>query len=175
MTTRKSCSIVIPDADVIIELHKLGYWKSIVESYDIKIAGKVFGEAHFYENSSGRMLPTDLPTNKANHEIEVFDLDAIDLNPLLNECRRIKAPEIDDGERESIAAIFTEKYPDCKLCLIDRAAITCTVMVGRGGQCLSVENLLKNIGIATSLTVKLTDRRFQQIHREATAQRIYNM
>jgi len=174
MTPRKLC-LVIPDSDVIIELHKLGYWQSIVSSYDIKIAETVFGEARFYENSSGRMLPTDLPTNKVNHDIEVFDLDAIDLSALEHECRRMKAPEIDDGERESIAAVITEKFPDCRVCLIDRAAITCTVMVGRGGQCISVENLLKSIGIATSLPEKLTDRRFQRIHREATEQRIYNM
>jgi hypothetical protein len=115
----------------------LGYWKSITESFDVRVAQTVSQEARFYTNPSdtfGRQIPTSIESDLADQKIEMFSLNAVDLVPLERERVKFKSVEIDEGEQESIAAVFNDLFPDCLICLIDAAAIRCTVMVGKGKQ-----------------------------------------
>jgi hypothetical protein len=53
--------LLLLDADVIIDLHRLGVWEIIVKKHEVYISSIVLHkEAYYYEDSSGAIHPIEL-------------------------------------------------------------------------------------------------------------------
>lgn len=178
--------LIIPDADVIIDLHEMGIWDRFVDVYDIYLSGIVAEEAHSYVKSEIRLsddpddikqevYETTLDDFIAKGKITVIDLDASDMVPMTAEAHKMNVlDKIHDGEKETLAAVFST-HPQLVMCFKDRGAIECAVLVGLKEKCISVEKALDYCGLGRTLEYGLTEERFQKIVKHAEQERVQKL
>ncbi|MCK4607304.1 MAG: hypothetical protein KAU35_08425 [candidate division Zixibacteria bacterium] len=178
--------LIIPDADVVIDLHALGLWDSFVEKNNVYLADTVVGEARFYP--VGRMQfssdpnntyipknPVDLTDDIDSGKITIIALNASDMIPLLQEAQKMGAHDrIHPGEEETLAAVFTT-HPELTLCFKDRGAVECAVLVGLKDKCISVECALQQCGLGRKLAYGLSEKRFRRIVKAAEQERVQKL
>ncbi len=166
--------LIIPDADVVIDLHALGLWDSFVEKNGVYLADTVRREAHFY-TAGGKQFPIDLTDDIDSGKVTIIALNASDKYPLLQEAQKMGARGgIDPGEEETLAAVFTT-YPELTLCFKDEGAIVWAVLVGLKDKCISVEHALQQCGLGRKLVSGLSEERFQRIVKAAELERVQKL
>jgi hypothetical protein len=172
--TRRS-NLVIPDADVIIDLNGLGLWEQFLDRNDVLIAATVASESRFTEDGFYGRSYIDLEAAVARKALRIVDLEARQLGKCSDELRRFHADgSIDQGEFESIALAL--HFPETVICLKDRAAIRAAVLIGLGDRILSIESALSNSCLKPKyLPNGLSDQRFQTIKQEAQAERVQKL
>ena len=62
----KRLSFLLLDANIIIELWRLGLWNKLVELCDIHVGKTVVGEADFFVDASGNHVAIDLSADIAS-------------------------------------------------------------------------------------------------------------
>lgn len=172
-------NLIIPDADVVIHLLKLRIWNKFLDLNSVFLAKTVIDEEVFFYESHNNVLKSkeyvDLSKDASTGRLTVVSLDAKVIQPMSTELRKRKAPEIELGETETIAAVYLEYEKNLNVCLIDRAAITCAVLLGIKERCLSVETALSRCGLGRPLPEPLTDKRFQAIVNQADIARVHSL
>jgi hypothetical protein len=162
--------LLLLDAGIVIELHKLGLWSQIVEKCSVHLTEEVIQEADFW--------PETDESGTENHYV----LHKIDLNPLVKsgKIQKIEVStavvkqfmekfnpsyldRLDPGESESLAFLFTES----ENWLISSGDAIVYRVLGRMGcsyQGISLEEILENIGLGRKdLAWKLT-RKFREVY-----------
>jgi len=178
--------LIIPDADVVIDLHKLGAWESFIETYQVHIAEYVLTEEVLFYPASRTCLspePDDYyeekrPINLAD-DIEAgkvirIDPSASELHAIEEEAKRYGAPDIDDGEKHTIAAVHGDES-GLIACLKDKAAIEYAGLIGLAERCISIEAALNNCGLTKTLSGSQTDEVFKRIIASASGKRVMNL
>lgn len=167
---RKTSCLIIPDADVIIHLHELEYWKTIVGALNVAITGTVSDEVMYYHpngDQSNEKLPIVLREYESRKQISIIGLNASQLSVL--DPVRVKHPQIalHSGEEEMLAhAMITTD--DIKLCLKERAAIKLATYADLRDKIVSVEDVLRMASIKYKpLSNGLTSNRFSIVVQEA--------
>ena len=167
-------NLIILDADVVIHFLELGIWDKFIENNQVYLAQTVIGEIKYY-------FPLSDPYKKnivnLNEYVEVNKLNSVsifvsDLNDFNIECQRRNAPELDIGEKETLAAVYLEKVEDSKICLAETAAIRCAVFVGLGEQCISAEQALSECGMSRKLKNQFSKKWFQGVKNKAEIDKI---
>lgn len=162
--TAKS-KLIIPDANVIIRLHELHKWQVLVNNYDVMISETVVEECEFYNDPiTKKKIIIDL---KNSTEIGIFAFEASKLSEIDSILRK-KGRSIDDGEKESIAAVYNKIYPDAILCLAERAAIISAVLLGLKDNMVSPETAFSNIGQTLKIGCEYSESSFRSVLKEAS-------
>jgi hypothetical protein len=138
--------LLLPDADVIIELHKLGYWKGVTSRYKIHIASTVLKEVTYYEDDSGNKVPIDLSGDISSGRVKEDSASPQQIQALLQRIPRDKI-DLDPGELESIAIISSQSTDELKICVIDKAAIKALSFLDLRDRAVSFEEILVSCGI----------------------------
>jgi hypothetical protein len=151
----KKLRLLLLDANVIIQLFKIGIWGRLVEQCDIHLAQSVVGESQFYENDVGERSYISLEQDIASNKISVFDLPISNLIDFKKQFDRIYLDRLDPGECESLAF----------LCLSDQTYMICSAdaivyrilgNLNRPEQGLSLEEVLTIIGLGRALPRQFT-------------------
>jgi len=138
--------LLLPDADVIIELHKLGKWNGVTSGYKIHIASTVLKEVTHYVDDSGTKIPIDLSGDISSGKVAEDSATPQQIQALLQRIPRDKI-ELDPGELESITIIANRDSDDLKICAIDKAAIKALSFLDLRDRAVSFEEVLVGCGI----------------------------
>ncbi|MDH4157341.1 MAG: hypothetical protein OEW00_08710 [candidate division Zixibacteria bacterium] len=137
----------------------------------VYLAGTVASEARYSSDQFYGRQYIDLPSAIQAERVEVIDLDVRDLASCLDAIVKWQAPQLDDGERETIGIVYSVRR-DLILCLRDTAAIRCAVLIGLSGNVISIETALNRCGLKGKLEYGDSERRFRKIVHDAETERI---
>lgn len=161
--------LLLLDADVIIDLHKLGLWKQITKSHKASIPSIVLHkEVYYYEDENGRHH-IDLE-NEAGVTFSELSCSAQELLIFKEKFDRIFQEELHNGEKEALALL--QKQEDLLLCTCDYAAIKALALLDLAEQGISFESLLKKSGMNKKLEYKHTEKRFKKYLTEGSIMRM---
>ena len=162
-------NIVLLDADVIIDLHRLNLWKSLTKNNKIYVSSIVCREAYYYEDALGRRHIIDLSKEAGK---SFFEMSATieQLSRITKEFEGLLDIVLDAGEQEALAILTTKK--DMLLCTCDKAAMKALGFLGISHQGISFEKLLDRNGIKKNLETKHSERQFRRFTQEGVAIRL---
>ncbi|MCD4825790.1 MAG: hypothetical protein K8S55_14450 [Phycisphaerae bacterium] len=157
----KKFQLLLLDANIVIELFRLGIWEKVIDSCDIHLARSVAeDEAHFYLDEYGQRQDFDLKPYADNGRITIFDVVISELNGFCSQFDLAYMEKLDPGEAESLAYLVNskEKY---LICSADRIVYRVLGNLNREEQGISLEEILQKIGLGRSLS-----RQFSKACRE---------
>jgi hypothetical protein len=161
---------VLLDADVIIDLHRLGIWEHIVKNHKVHIPSIILHkETYYYEDESGIRHPIDLE-KVIGVTIYEFSCSAEELLLFKEQFDRVFQEELHDGEKEAL--VLLQKQENILLCTCDHAAIKTLALLDLSDRGISFENLLKKSGVTKKLEYKHTEKRFKKCLSEGSIMRI---
>ncbi len=158
--------IILPDAQVIIDLHRTSLWRHITQTFDIGVTPIILQESRFYRDISGNRKPIDLQSDikgKLIREIKTSIEQIQLLHTLLHP--NIQSP-LDAGELEAIAFLKSQKLEEHLFCSGDALAVKYLGALGLRQRSISLQKLLEQKGIKTNLEPKYSDSLFQKMLNE---------
>lgn len=162
--------LLLLDADVIIDLHRLGIWEQITKNHKVHIPSIVLHrEVYHYEDDSGARHYIDLEKD-IGAAINELSCSAEELLSFKDEFDKVFQEELHDGEKEAL--ILLKKQEEFLLCTCDHAAIKTLALLDLSDQGISFESLLKKSGMNKKLEYKHTEKRFKKILSEGNIMRI---
>ena len=141
------------DAVVVIHLHELGLWARVTELADVIVPGVVADREVRYwakEQADGDPVrsPINLRADAAAGRITIEEADAADLLETQARLPAVARDGVDPGELEALTLIRLAKDPKPAFCTADRLAFHGLCHLGFGELALSVEALLRQLGMA---------------------------
>ncbi len=162
--------LLLLDADVIIDLHRLGVWKHVIKNHNIHISSIILHrEVYHYEDEKGRRYPIELE-REIGVTINELSCSAEELLSFKEQFDCVFQEELHDREKEAL--VLLQKQEDILLCTCDHAAIKALALLDLSTQGISFENLLKKTGINKKLEFKHTEKRFKRYLSEGSIMRI---
>jgi len=155
---------VLLDANIVIESHKIGVWKKLIESVEIVVSSIVaYKESHFYsEKEGGIPAPINLKQLIQNGKIKEISATPEEITDLINYFDKVFIFGMDDGEIESLSLIKSGKLKDTYFCSSDGPAIQALAMIGHSNAGISMEALLKETGLQKGLEHQFGDTFFKK-------------
>jgi hypothetical protein len=152
--------LLLLDADVVIEAHKLGAWDALKEAFSIAVPATIVREAPYFTSSEGRQ-GINLQREIDAGEITCIDATADEIQATFENFAPVFMQGIDDGEKEGIAIIRFEKSEDCVFCTGDTNAVAIG-MLAIDNRSVSFESVLQVAKVAVprvrpSMTIKAHD------------------
>lgn len=167
-TTRPS--LVLLDADVIIDLHGFGVWDEILSKYKIFISSIILRqEVYFHEDEVGHKHPIDL-TKDVDKKFKELSVTADELREFAERFDPVLKAEIHQGEKEALCVVSANE--ELHFCTCDHAPAVALGVLGFGDRGISFEMLLKGAGITKTLLPKHTEETFQRYLKEGSIMRI---
>lgn len=167
-TTRPS--LVLLDADVIIDLHGFGVWDEILSKYKIFISSIILRqEVYFHEDEEGHKHPIDL-VKDVDKKFKELSVTADDLREFAERFDPVLKAEIHQGEKEALSLVSANE--EMHFCTCDRAATIALGVLGLADRGVSFEHLLKTAGITKKLLPKHLEKTFQGYLKQASIMRI---
>jgi hypothetical protein len=148
-------SFLLLDANIIIELWRLGLWSKLVELCDIHVGKTVVGEADFFLDVSGNRIAIDLSADIANQRIEVFQVEFHELDKFRRQYDPSYLAKLDPGETEALVKLLSLPS-DWRLCSADGIVFKVLANVRRGDQGISLEEILGQVGMSRRLSKQYT-------------------
>jgi hypothetical protein len=162
--------LLLLDADVIIDLHRLGIWKHVIKNHNIHIPSIILRrEVYHYEDEKGRRYPIYLE-KEIGVTINELSCSAEELLSFKEQFDRVFQEELHDGEKEAL--VLLQKQEDLLLSTCDHAAIKALALLDLTEQGISFENLLKKTGINKKLEYKHTEKRYKKYIAEGSIMKI---
>ena len=144
--------LVLADANVIIELHKLGLWRHILQNCQVYTTSSIAKhEAEFYKPRKSSKVPIKIQEDIESGSLHILEASVEDLARLYDIFEETFLASIHDGEREALALIAANKHEDCLFCTSDGPAIQALVMIRKDTLGLSLEKLLRNNGFSNKI------------------------
>lgn len=152
----KKFRLLLLDANVVIELFRLGIWDKLVDVCDIHLARTVADrEAHFFLDDDSQRHDFDLVPYEKSGKINVFDVGPSDLTAFLDKFDPVYFEKLDPGETESLVFLLNSE-PDCRLCSADLIVFRVLGNLHRGEQGISLEEILHQTGLSRPLHWKFS-------------------
>lgn len=145
--------LILLDANVVIELFRLGIWEQITKRCDIMLAQTVMDEAQFYETDEGREY-IDWEQWKQPGVLTIESVPAADIQQYCSKFGPGYYEKLDPGEAEALALLG--RHNESVICSADKIVwrvLGNTNAVERG---ISLEELLTKSGLTKSLTARFT-------------------
>jgi len=145
------------DAVSIITAHELGVWDKLCSSYEILVPSIVIDECEFYRDDQGQRIPIDLRTQVQQGIISEYQANPADFaatSALLHPELRAR---VHAGEREALTYLRINEPDDVWFVTADGGAIEAAVAFDRGDRAVSLEMVLRRIGITKQLEKHHTD------------------
>jgi hypothetical protein len=158
--------IIIPDAQVIIDLHRIALWSPVVHAFDVGVTPVILNESLFYKDSQGARKPILLRKDidaQLIREIQTTVDQLAALHGLLKPT--IQSP-LDPGELEAIAFLKSQKKDDYIFCSGDALAVKYVGALGLRYRSISLQKLLEQKNIKVILENKYSDGIFQKMLNE---------
>jgi hypothetical protein len=158
-------SLLLLDADVIIDLHSLGLFEKMSKSYSLFVTQEVLAKAKFYKRRNQK-----IPIKMGKKVTAIKDVKVEHLVAVQKEAREARLA-IDSGESTSIAYIL-QGEKDIKLCSCDKAAIKLLAYMNLENHGNSLEKALKSAGHHAKLYPRHLESSFQKCIKEGKVLRI---
>lgn len=172
-TTRLKC--VLLDANVVIEAHSIGVWQKLLDRCQIMIPSIVVrDEALFYSRETNG-IHEDIYLPKLVQDGKIIELTATaeDLHSLYGTFDRVFVEGIDPGEAEALALLKSRKAAEACFCTGDALAIRALAMLGMSEVGISLETLLKRLGLQRKLQhFWFTEEFFQENLKRGSIKRV---
>ena len=134
--------LLLLDADVVIEAHKLDVWEALKKAFSIAVPATIVREARYFKSSkSGQGI--NLQKQIDVGEITCIEATANEILAAFENFDPIFVQGLDDGEKEGIAIIRSEKNPDCVFCTGDTNAVEAVGMLAIENHSISFEGVLQ--------------------------------
>jgi hypothetical protein len=141
-------SLILLDADVVIEAMRVGAWDRLVEQVEVRMTPTVIDQVtHEKDPVSGQSHRIDLTEYVRDGRVRPVDEDSVEVAMVKEKCR--KYVDLHRGELESLACL-PNLDPECRFCTGDKAAIKATALLGMAGRTTSLEHVLSSNGIPGS-------------------------
>jgi hypothetical protein len=151
----KRLSFLLLDANIIIELWRLGLWSKLVELCDIHVGKTVVGEADFFLDTSGNRVAIDLSADISSQRIQVFQVEFHELDKFRSQYDPSYLARLDPGETEALVKLLSLPS-DWRLCSADGIVFKVLANVQRGEQGISLEEVLGRVGMSRRLSKQYT-------------------
>ncbi|MBM4310825.1 MAG: hypothetical protein FJ119_07755 [Deltaproteobacteria bacterium] len=140
---------ILFDANIIIELYKLGVWGHLISRVEVIVPATVArDEAFFYSNTEGGIpSPINLPELIKTGAIKEAIATVEEMAALENVFDTVFIKGLDAGEAEAIALLYSGSIGEPKFCTADKAAIQALAMISRRDLCISMELILRDCGL----------------------------
>jgi len=144
--------LVLVDANIIIELHRLGIWAHILERCQVYTTSSIAGnEAKYFKRRRSERIEISLQANIAGGSLSILEASLEDLVKLEDIFEAGFLQTLHDGEREALALIAADKHEGCSFCTSDGPAIKALAMMRKEAYGMSLESLLKEKGFSSKI------------------------
>lgn len=159
----KQVKIIIPDAQVIIDLHRASLWKHVIQTFDIGITPIILQESRFYKDVSGVRHPISLESDVLETRIRVIETSIKQIDCLYKLLHPNIQDPLDNGELEAIAFLKSQKTDDYFFCTGDALAIKYLGALGLRHRSISLQKLFDQRAIQSKLEYKYSEKMFQKM------------
>jgi len=152
----KKFQFLLLDAGPIIKLFELNKWKTFIEQYEVTITRTIV-EQCIYMKQSGEIEYIDFPFEKAAEQglINIVDIKPDSVASFIGGLSN--KYDLHAGEDETLAFLNTA-LEDYRVCAADGAVFRVLGFIGKGEQGVSLEELLKAIGLSGNLEWRFTKK-----------------
>jgi hypothetical protein len=155
----KKFQLLLLDANIVIELFRLGIWDKFLEHCDVHLSRTIAEiEVCFFVDEYGDQQPIDLSSYIQDDRITIFDASIAQLQALEVpfKCKPMYIERFDPGEAEALA-FMVDSTAEYMLCSADSIVFKSLGFLGREDQALSLERILAQIGLSRTLTWQFRD------------------
>ena len=147
---------------IVIKAHELAIWRDLKSKISIVIPSTVVNnEAFYFDTIRGeRRFPINLSGDIATGMIAEEAATPEELRNLLNIFDDNTIEMIHDGEKEALALIYGGRFGGALFCTSDIPAIRALGLMGCPDNGISLEEILKNIGLQKPLEPHYTQSFF---------------
>jgi hypothetical protein len=164
-------NLLLLDADVVIDAHRLGMWDKLLAQNKVHIGSVVLRtEVEYYIDNKGRRRNINLMSQHRAKKITELSATLAEQRILRERFDAVLGPKLDPGETESL--VLLERTPELTFCTFDYAAITAVVLLDMGNRVISFETVLKKCGLSRKLQRKHSEERFKHIVKTAQLMRV---
>lgn len=151
------------DTDIVVDLHELGFWNSIVGHYaKLFLAETIYEtEIRYYHSLTKPKIPINLGPLVKKGDIKILKGKITTMKIIqefLNQFDVNQRPDLHSGDLENLAIIVDSD--DLCLCTFDKATIRALSMMELENKGISFEGLISNCKIKTNLKGKYTRKYF---------------
>lgn len=170
-TTRPRC--VLLDANIVIEAHALRIWTELKDRYELLIPSiVVINEAKYFHSSKRSSKSIRLGEQITRGEVYQLTATAEEYDALYKIFDSVFLQTLDPGENEALALLQANIVPDAFFCTSDAPAIKALAMLGLSHQGISMEMLMKKVGLVKALDTQFTEDFFKTHIRHGQIARI---
>jgi len=162
------------DAGPVIGLHELGLWHGLLERAHVIVPAVVADkEVEFWDDGGGVGRPIDLRRDEAAGHLQICCADAANIANVLDRFDPVMRERIDAGEAEAIALLHCWDGEPPEFCTADRAAVRAACLLGLADRIVSLEALLRRVGLGQSrLLPKYQERTIREWVAEGRPMRV---
>lgn len=142
------------DAGPIIKLFELGIWKDFIKRCEVTICRTVTEEAK-WASREFEDIHINLDSYENDPNVHIKDIEISEVQGFYNKFNSTYKERIHDGEMETLALLHNSTEP-WRLCAADRAVFRVLGLLGAGEKGISLEEVLKAIGLSRSLPKHFT-------------------
>ena len=151
----KKFRLLLLDANIVIEIFRLGLWERIVARCDVHLSRTVCAEAIYFDDDNGNRQTIDMTASIRTGAISVFDVSPSELTAFRDTFDPVYFEKLDPGETESLAYLLRQN-DECQICSADKILYRVLGNLHRGEQGISLEEILQGIGLAQRLSTPFT-------------------
>ena len=151
----KSIRLLLLDANVVLELHRLGLWSGVVERCEVLLARTVLDESKYYEMDDGRQQRIDLGREIETAQVRIVEVPLDKVIAFQQRFRPTFLGRLDPGELESLAHLV-EVNRGCSISSADKIVWRTLGALRLGEHGLSLEEILGRIGQSRRLDEPFT-------------------
>ena len=143
----KKFQFLLLDAGPIIKLFELGIWDIFIEKCEVTVSRTIVEEAQFTIQEEERI---DINLNSFNNKINIIDVNLSIIQSFHDLFSQQYKADIHDGEKETLAFLNNSNDPWI-VCSGDGAVFKTLGLLGKSEQGISLEEILKAIGLPNQL------------------------
>jgi hypothetical protein len=154
----KNFQFLLLDAGPIIKLFELKMWDEFIKRYGVAIARSVIEDEVVFAGQGGDKEFIDQNVFVQNEQqglIKIVDADTKIIQDFRSQFQLAYRESLHAGELETLA-ILSSKYPTGMVCAADGAVYRVLGLLGRTEQGISLEEVLKQIGVTRILEKKFS-------------------
>jgi hypothetical protein len=145
-------SLLVLDANVILELFRTGAWEQLILRYRVIVPATVLREAHFYiDPRTEERISTDLPRYVENGHIDTYEANVSELMSVKARFTPEMREGIHEGELEAIACLLASETKEMLFVSGDGKAIIATALLGQADRAACLEVVLRECGLEKTL------------------------
>ena len=157
----KRFPFLLLDAGPIIKLFKLGIWEEFISRCDVTVSRTVAEEAQ-YASREFEDICIELEPYAAQERIAIVDVELLNIRTFREKIDLANKAVVHAGELETLAFMLGSSE-DWLLCAADGAVFRVLGLLGKGEQGISLEEVLKKIGLQQDMERQYT-KRFREEH-----------